>query len=218
MQSTQLKTALLADAQFLVRAGLRCILARQTDVQVVGEAATEQELFQQLDLLRPDMLIIDYNSPRRFGREVIASVAGLYPALRILAISDDEDKNSILRILDHGVLSFLTKSCGEQEIADAVRATVKGDKFFCTQILDVLLEKSLGRNNVSCSPSPLSAREIEVVQLVVKGYIARQIADMLHLSPHTVYTHRKNIMKKLRLQSPAELTLYALQNGIIETN
>ncbi|HRD83208.1 MAG TPA: response regulator transcription factor, partial [Saprospiraceae bacterium] len=110
-----------------------------------------------------------------------------------------------------------TKSCGEQEVSDAVRATVRGDKFFCSKILDVLLEKSLGRTTATCAPSPLSAREIEVVQLVVKGYIARQIADMLHLSPHTVYTHRKNIMKKLQLQSPAELTLYALQNGIIET-
>lgn len=218
MQSTQPKTILLADAQFLVRVGLRCILAQHTDVRVVGEAATEQELFRQLETLRPDMLIIDYHSPKRFGREIIASVSSMYPTLRILAISDDEDKNSILRILDYGVLSFLTKSCGEQEIADALRATAKGDKFFCSKVLDVLLEKSLGRTNVSCAPSPLSAREIEIVQLVVKGYIARQIADMLHLSPHTVYTHRKNIMKKLQLQSPAELTLYALQNGIIEAN
>jgi len=217
MQSTQPKTILLADAQFLVRAGLRCILAEQTEVQIVGEAATEEELFQQLQALRPDMLIIDYNSPKRFSREVIALVSGLYPTLRILAISDDSDKNSILRVLDHGVLSFLTKSCGEQEVSDAVRATVRGDKFFWSKILDVLLEKSLGRTTATCAPSPLSAREIEVVQLVVKGYIARQIADMLHLSPHTVYTHRKNIMKKLQLQSPAELTLYALQNGIIET-
>lgn len=218
MHPKQPKTILLADAQFLVRAGLRCILAQQTDVQIVGEAATEQELLQQLEILCPDMLVIDYNSPKRFGREVIAAVAGLYPTLRILAISDDSDKNSILRVLDNGVLSFLTKSCGEQEIADAVRATAKGDKFFCSTILDVLLEKSLGKTTASCAPSPLSAREIEVVQLVVKGYFARQIAELLHLSPHTVYTHRKNIMKKLHLQSPAELTLYALQNGIIETN
>ena len=218
MLPMQPKTILLADAQFLVRAGLRCILAQQTDIQVVGEAATEQELLQQLEKHCPDMLIIDYNSPKRFGREIIAEVALRYPELRILAISDDSDKNSILRVLDNGVLSFLTKSCGEQEVADAVRATAKGDKFFCSKILDVLLEKSLGRTSTNCAPSLLSAREIEVVQLVVKGYIARQIADMLHLSPHTVYTHRKNIMKKLQLQSPAELTLYALQNGIIQSN
>ncbi len=214
----QPKTILLADAQFLVRTGLRCILAQQSDVQIVGEAATAKELLQQLDAHRPDMLIIDYHSPKRFGREILAEVTAIYPELRILAISDDSDKNSILRVLDYGVLSFLTKSCDEQEVADAVRATAKGDKFFCSKILDVLLEKSLGRTTTNCAPSLLSAREIEVVQLVVKGYIARQIADMLHLSPHTVYTHRKNIMKKLQLQSPAELTLYALQNGIIPTN
>lgn len=218
MHSKQSTTVLLADAQFLVRAGLRCILLQQTDIQILGEASTVQQLFQQLETQLPDMLIIDYNSPRHFGREVIAVVAARYPDLRILAISDDDDKNSIFRVLENGVLSFLTKSCDEQEIADAVRATAKGDKFFCSKILDVLLEKSLGRTSTNCAPSLLSAREIEVVQLVVKGYIARQIADMLHLSPHTVYTHRKNIMKKLQLQSPAELTLYALQNGIIQTN
>lgn len=211
-------TVLIADAHFLVRVGLRCMLANQAGVRIVGEAGSEQKLLVELEKHRPDMLIIDYNAPRYFGAEIIATLSALYPEMRILAISDDEDKHSILRVLDNGVLSFLTKSCDEQEIADAVRATIKGDKFFCSKILDVLLEKSLGRNVATCAPSPLSAREVEIVQLVVKGYIAREIADILHLSPHTVYTHRKNIMKKLQLQSPAELTLYALQNGIIELN
>ncbi len=210
-------TILLADVQYLVRAGLRCILSRYDDFHVVGDVAHESELEPALRQFRPDLLIIDYNAPGYFSRESVERSLHSRPGTRILVISDDSDKNSIFKVLENGVQSFLTKTCDEQEIADAVRASIKGDKFFCTKVLDVLLEKSLGKPD-SCAPTPLSPREIEIVQLVAKGYIAKEIAGKLHLSTHTVYTHRKNIMKKLQLQTPSELMLYALNNGILETH
>ncbi|MBX2930253.1 MAG: response regulator transcription factor [Saprospiraceae bacterium] len=210
-------TILLADAQYLVRVGLRCILAKHPDFEVVGEVANEEDLAAALQVLHPDVVILDYDGPDNFSRDSINTILAHSPAPKILIISEDRDKNAIFKVLESGVQSFLTKTCDEQEIADAVRAAVKGDKFFCTRIVDILLEKSFGKAD-SCAPTPLSPREIEIVQLVAKGYIAKEIADLLHLSTHTVYTHRKNIMKKLQLQTPSELMLYALNNGILELN
>lgn len=210
-------TILLADAQYLVRVGLRCILSKHSDFEVVGEVANEEDLSAALSALQPDVVILDYDGPDNFSRDSINTILANSPAPKILIISEDRDKNAIFKVLESGVQSFLTKTCDEQEIADAVRAAMKGDKFFCTRIVDILLEKSFGKAD-SCAPTPLSPREIEIVQLVAKGYIAKEIADLLHLSTHTVYTHRKNIMKKLQLQTPSELMLYALNNGILELN
>ncbi len=210
-------TILLADAQYLVRTGLRCILAQHNDFQVIEEVADHAALQPALKRHRPNLMIIDYNAPGHFTVESIVESLESFPDLKVLVISDDNNKNSIFRILECGVHSFLTKTCDAKEIADAVMATARGDKFFCTKVLDALLEKSLGKLG-TCAPSPLSAREVEIIQLIAKGYVAKEIAGRLHLSTHTVYTHRKNIMKKLQLQTPSELMLYALNNGILETN
>ena len=111
------------------------------------------------------------------------------------------------------VNSFLSKKCDEKEIIDAVHATSKNEKYYCTNVLNCLLEKSFPKDD--CSPRPLSPREIEVVQLVAKGLIAKEIASELYLSTHTIYTHRKNIMKKLKIGTTSELVLYAVREGII---
>ena len=113
--------------------------------------------------------------------------------------------------------SFLTKECDETEILDAVMATAKNERFFCSKILNYILEKSFNKS-ISCKPSPLSQREVEIVRLIAKGLIAKEIADRLNLSTHTVYTHRKNIMSKLKVKSASELVLYAVNNGIVDVN
>jgi DNA-binding NarL/FixJ family response regulator len=141
-----------------------------------------------------------------------------YPNINILIISGDEDKKAIYDVLESGVNSFLTKTCDEHEIKDAIAATAKGDKFYCTRIIDYLLEKSFAKDEVEdCSPTPLSPREVEIVRLIAQGLIAKEIADELSLSTHTIYTHRKNIMKKLNMNSSSELILYALNNGLVSS-
>ena len=110
--------------------------------------------------------------------------------------------------------SFLSKQCDEKEILDAVLATAKGEKFYCTNVLNYLLEKSFPKET-ECKPLPLSAREVEIVQLISTGLIAKEIAGKLNLSTHTIYTHRKNIMKKLGIGSTSELVLYAVNEGIV---
>ena len=114
-----------------------------------------------------------------------------------------------------GVTCFITKECDEGEILEGIEAARTGRKFFCNKILNLLLEKSFGSQADNCDPSPLTPREREIVILTARGLVAKEIAYELDLSTHTVYTHKKNIMKKLNFSSPVQLALYAIENGMI---
>ncbi|MEM6965044.1 MAG: response regulator transcription factor [Bacteroidota bacterium] len=109
----------------------------------------------------------------------------------------------------------MTKGCDEEEIINAIKATAKQERFFCNKILNFILEKSFAKSDDGTT-TPLTTREIEIVRLVVEGKIAKEIADELNLSTHTIYTHRKNIMNKLELKSTSELVLYAVEKGFVK--
>ncbi len=207
----------VADAHFLSRLGLKQLLSDKDNLTIVGEVLNEKELFELMSRKKPKVIIMDYNQPGNFSNNTITAILSEKPSPNILVITNDQDKNSIDKVLESGVNSFLTKNCGEQEILDAIVATSRGERFFCAKILDHLLEKSYAKTvDKPATKVPLTPREIEIVGLVSKGLVAKEIADKLHLSTHTVYTHRKNIMKKLGLNTSSELVLYALNNGIIK--
>lgn len=210
-------TIAIADPQYLTRLGLRHILASRAHFEVIAESSNESDLLQFLRTKQPHVLILDHDHPGYFSHATIQAIKSVAPDTNILIVSDDQDKNSIYQVLENGISSFLTKNCHETEIIDAVQATAKGEKFFCTRVLDYLLEKSFGKEREeNCSPTPLTPREIEIVKLTAKGLIAKEIAHMLNLSIHTVYTHRKNILEKLDLKTASELVLYAFNKGIVE--
>jgi DNA-binding NarL/FixJ family response regulator len=210
-------SVLLADEQPLVRLALRQLLSQKEQYFVVGEVGNEEELIASLRINLPDLVVMDYSQSDNFRPGSVAKIRSISPLSQILIISADTRKENIFQVLELGVTSFLTKTCGTNEILDAAQATLKGDKFFCTRVIDFLLEKSFAKvTDVSCAPTPLSNREIEIVQLSAKGLIAKEIADVLNLSTHTVYTHRKNIMKKLHISSASELVLYAVNKGLVQ--
>lgn len=209
------KTAvMIADAHYLTRVGLRQILAEIPNCEVVGEAASESQLLGKLTHAQPEIVVLDYNQPGKFSTETVGKIRQASPNSRLLIISSDDDKKTIYQVLESGVNSYLSKNCGEKEIMDAVQATANNEKFYCTNVLNHLLEKSFPKEN-ECAPTPLSHREIEIVRLVASGLIAKEIAGRLHLSTHTVYTHRKNIMKKLKLGTTSELVLFAVNEGLV---
>lgn len=204
----------IADSQYLIRVGLRKLLDDRPDCLVIAEAANEQQLFQKLANERPNVVVIDYNQPGKFSLDTIGRLKREYPGVRVLVISGDEDKKKIFQVLENGINSYLSKQCDEKEIIDAVYATSRNEKYFCSNVLNHLLERSFPKDN--CAPLPLSAREIEIVRLVAGGLIAKEIASELNLSTHTIYTHRKNIMKKLKIGTTSELVLYAVNEGLLE--
>jgi DNA-binding NarL/FixJ family response regulator len=208
---------LLADEQHLIRLGLRELLGSQEQFEIVGEASNEAQLMEILTQQPVDVVTIDYSQGDSFQTNTVRQIKTNFPKSRILVISSDTNKKEIYEILEMGVTSFITKTCGVDEIVDAVLAVAKGNKFFCTRVIDFLLEKTFSKPSEveNIAPLPLSAREIEIVQQTAKGLIAKEIADVLNLSTHTVYTHKKNIMKKLGFTTSSELVLYAVNKGLI---
>jgi DNA-binding NarL/FixJ family response regulator len=205
----------IADSQYLTRIGLRSVLSKIKDLQLISETTSEGSLLAAVKSKNPDLVILDYNQPRKFSTSTISKVKAISPQTQVLIISADENKQRIYESIESGASSFLTKECEQSEIVDAIYSTSRGDKFFCKKVLNYIVEKSFPRDN-DCSPTVLSPRERQIVQLISEGKIAKEIADILNLSTHTVYTHRKNIMKKLRLGGTSELVKFAIRSGLAE--
>jgi DNA-binding NarL/FixJ family response regulator len=206
---------LLADAQFLIRFALKELLKETKTFPVIGEAGNEAELNRLITKTPPDIIVIDYNQPGFFSIESVKHLIDQHPTIELLVISSDENKENIYDVINSGVLRFLTKKCDAHEINEAFRAIIRGEKFFCSSIFNFIFEMSFSQNSYSSNPLPLSARELEIVQLIAKGLIAKEISKKLNLSTHTVYTHRKNIMEKLKLKRSSELVLFAINKGLL---
>ncbi len=206
----------IADAQYLIRKGLRDVLAQHEDFEVIAEVSNEAHLLSTIKKHEPDVVILDYDQPGHFSVETVEKIKSIRPFTGIMVISSNYDQRNIYQVVENGISSFITKQCDDKEIIDAIHATAKKEKFFCHRILEVILEKSFGPEEEECEPIPLSPREIEIVQHIANGRIAKEIAHDLHLSTHTIYTHRKNIMRKLELSSPVELVMYAINMGIVD--
>ncbi len=210
---------LIADSQYLIRVGLKNIIRNIGGFNSINEVSNEADLLDFLKKEKAGLIILDYNHPGCFEIQTIQKINKISPNSNILIISADNNKNNIYEVLELGVNSFLTKQCEQEEITNAIKAIVKGEKFFCNNVLNYILEKSFStEENDDCSPTPLTIREIEIVRLIATGKLAKEIAYELKLSIHTVYTHRKNIMRKLELNSTSELVIYAINHGIIETD
>jgi len=205
----------LADKQALTKVGLRSFIDEQEDLTLLEDVSSMKDLRSVLSNEQPQVLLVDYNLKDFVSISDLKEVNKLSPGTRILIISCDNDQANIFKVLEVGISGYVTKECSQKEIVGAIYATAKGEKFFCNKVLELILDKHLKKEEDECLPTELSIREVEIVQLTASGLNAREIANKLHLSHHTVYTHRKNVMKKLALGSVSELTLYAVKTGII---
>ncbi|MCI4670191.1 MAG: response regulator transcription factor [Bacteroidia bacterium] len=203
----------IADAAFLVREGIKSVAAAYDHIEVIGESARADELRAKLKRYSPDLLIIDYSSPNFFSIEDIKYVAKHYPSINFLVITSDIKKEDVLTVLEQGVTGFLLKECDKSEIISAINASSKNEKFFCGKVLDIILDRD---QTPSCAPANLTERETEIVKLMAGGKGTNEMAEELSLSVHTIYTHRKNIMKKLGVTRAAEVILYAINSSLIE--
>jgi len=206
---------IIADHQYLIRMGLRHILGRNKGMEVVDEVANSSELLQAVKKHSPQIVLMDYNDSNSFSVSDIYHINQKFPGCRFVIITADENRESINKALSFGVNGFLTKTCDRDEIKKAITATAKGEKFFCNKILDIILAKHLGQDvEEDCEPTELTVREVEIVKLVSDGHSSKKIAELLNLSLHTVQTHRRNVMRKLKISSVSELVMYAVNTGL----
>jgi len=209
---------LIADAAFLVRMGIKAVLSSYPHLRVVEEVTNGRELKERLDRQRPDVVIMDYNAPLAFALEDVQYLSEHAPESGILVISSDLKRQEVLQVLEWGVKGFLLKECDQAEIVSAISSVARKEKFFCGKVLDIILERqtqSLPGSGEACMPTRLTERETEIVKLMAEGHATQDIAEKLSLSVHTIYTHRKNIMRKLGVTTAAEVILYAFNTSLV---
>lgn len=210
------KRILIADNQLLVREGIKHLLESDNSILLEGEAEGINQLEALFQKKEPDVLIMDYHQPGFYSLEDLEGIRLRYPKVKILVITSNEEKDSILRVLDIGIKNYILKQCDTEEFYQAWESTLKDEKFFCGRVIDAILEKHFPKKE-DCKAIKLSKREVEIVQHIAKGLTNQGIANKLFLSTHTIGTHRKNILRKLGLNKASELVVYAMKNGIVDT-
>lgn len=205
-----------ANANVLMANGLNSILNKGGGIDKISIAKDEKELFAMLLQKDFELIIIDPCAQDHFSVETTIRLKEKYPKQKTLIISDINTPKEVLRILEKGVQGYLTRQCDEAEITHAIFAIAKGEKFYCNKVIDIILNKQFSDGEEeNCEPTVLSERENEITALIASGFTNKEIGEKLHLSHHTIHTHRRNILKKLGVKSTSELTVYAMNVGLI---
>lgn len=207
-------TVLLADDHRILREGLRSLLEQQPDIRVVGEAGDGRAAVRLAKELSPDLVIMDIGMSGLNGVEATRQIREALPQTRVLALSMHSDRRYVRSMLTAGATGYLLKDSAAEELVQALRSLILGRAYLSPGITGVVLDEYLHADAMSQAADPLSLREREVLQLLAEGRSTSQIAAGLHVSVKTIETHRKRIMDKLGLHSIAELTRYAIREGI----
>ena len=203
---------LLAIGQRLYREALRDAISQRLGVEVVGEAADGRETLSQVRELAPDLVILQPGLRELNGAETIRQLHLDKPDLPVIAMSQHSDYPLVMRVLKAGARAFILTEGGLDELQRAVQASMEG-RIYLSPGLEATIARSLGESSSTASEI-LTHREIEVLQLLAEGKSTKRVAETLSVSTKTVETHRLHIMAKLRLYSIAELTKYAIRQGI----
>jgi two-component system, NarL family, response regulator NreC len=201
---------LLVDDHELVRAGLRSRLGAERDVVVVGEADRAETAVLEARKLQPDLVLLDVLLPRKSGFETIPDLVRAAPNARVLVVSSLTSPSGVRRALSAGAAGYLPKRTSDRDLLAAIRLVAGGSGY-----VDPDLGARLVNPNESPELEPLSERERDVLHLLALGHTNQEIGDKLFISVRTVDTHRAHIMQKLRLDTRAELVMFALANGVI---
>lgn len=208
----------LADDHTILRNGLRAVLERQPDFAVVGEAGNGREAIEVVQRERPDVVILDVAMPILNGIEAARRISAEHPKTAVMILSMHSDEAYILKALRVGARAYLLKDSAENDLIHAIRAVSTGKAFFSPAVSKILADdylRQLQQQGVEDRYELLTSRERELLQLIAELKSTKDIAALLGVSPHTVDTHRGNLMQKLNVHSIPELILYAVRKGVI---
>lgn len=217
------KSIIIADSSELVRRGLKAILKSTSVAQYnLIDVESSTELFDKLNSTKDSILIVDYTSVG-FSLDDIVKVKSKFKRLLIVAITPYINAATIAQAIRAGIESHIKKECSAKEIVESIEDTIKGKKFFCSDIVKQMKNedvdvKTIEFNSLSFDETHLSDRELEIIQFIAEGYTNSQIAAVLYLSNHTINTHRKNIMKKLNVNNTAGIVMYAVKTELVSPN
>jgi two-component system, NarL family, response regulator NreC len=206
----------LADDHAIVRQGLSKAIQQEEDMDVVGEASNGRSAIELVRELTPDILITDISMPDLNGVEATRQVLREFPEMKVIALSMHSSRQFVMEMFRAGAMGYLLKDCDYDELVKAIHTLAEGKTYVSPSIGDVLVDDLLSGKPAG-SPnafSVLTPREREVLQLMAEGNTTRQIALQLYISPKTVEAHRLRVMNKLDIDNVAQLTKYAIQEGL----
>lgn len=207
---------LLVDDHKIVRTGLRSLIDNQSGMMVVAEADNGRTALQLIREMKPDVVIMDVAMPDLNGMEATRQIVTETPDVRVIALSMHSDRRFVTGMLEAGASGYLLKDCAFEELTSAIRAVVRKQAFISPGVAGILVEDVRRRATEVAQKSPvaLTAREREVIQLLAEGHTTKGIAHILGVSVKTVESYRQRVMEKLNLHSVAELTKWAVREGL----
>jgi len=212
---------LIADDHAIVRDGVRALLALSEDITVVGEAANGQQAVELARTLAPDVILMDIAMPGLGGLEATIEIRKDNPDVKILVLTQYEDREYIRRFLKAGVSGYVLKKAAGAELTSAIRAVSRGGLVLDPDVAREAMREQLGSAAPGRTADPyetLTDREKQVLKLVAEGHSNKEVADLLDISVKTAMSHREHIMQKLDLHSRTDLIRFALQQGVIRVD
>lgn len=206
----------LVDDHTILREGLRLILSQAPGVQIVGEQGDGRAAMEEIDQLKPDLVVLDISLPSLSGVEIARQIRKFHPEMKILVLSRHDNQEYVEQLLKYGVQGYILKEEAGSDLLKALEVIRKGENYLSPRITRHLVTGMERRKNANDPFEILTNREREVLKLVAEGKSNEKIAQALWISAKTVKVHRANIMRKLDIHKVADLVKYAIKAGIIE--
>ena len=207
---------LIADDHKIIRDGLRNLISQEKGMEVVAETGSGRDALQLIAKVKPDVVIMDISMPDLNGVEATRQIIKKFPRTRVIALSMHADKRFITGMFDAGASAYLLKDCSFEEMAYAIRRVHSQQMYLCSKISGMVIQDFIRQECSGTVPGNLglTARENEILQLLVEGKSSKEIAGLLQLSLKTVETHRQHVMQKLNIHNIADLTKFAIRQGL----
>ena len=209
---------LIVDDHTLVRDGIKALLALAMDIEVVGEAANGMEALEKVRELTPDVVLMDLAMPIMGGLEATRRIRKEFSGTKVLALTQYDDSDYVVPVIEAGAQGFITKMSAFSELATAIQSVYRGESYLSPSAATALVEEFQVKRGAEGEKDPyqqLTNREREVLKLLAEGYTAREIADMLVVSPKTVEWHRTSLMEKLNIHNKTDLIKFAIRKRVI---
>lgn len=209
---------LLVDDHDIVRTGIKMVIEKMSGIEIIGESQDGYQALEQVEKLKPDVVLMDVNMPRMSGLEATRKITELDPYVRIIILTIHAENPYPRQMLDAGANGYLTKGCAAQELEEAIKKVYGGQKYIGSDIAQQMALSMLPGGKKDSPFDILTGREMEVMMLLVRGKKAKEIGKILGLNDKTVATYKYRILEKLELQNEVKLTHMAIRHGILDAN
>ena len=208
---------LLVDDHQILRDGLKKAIQQEPDFELAGEADNGREALVLSQEIKPDIIIMDVSMQGLNGIEASRQIIKQNPGQKIIGLSMHSDRHYVMGMLKAGVCGYILKTNAFEELAQAVRKVFSGESYVSSQITGIIIDSAIGTPSgpITDGKEELSSREIEILQLIAEGKNTAYMAGQLNISKHTVENHRQSLRNKLKLNTIADLTRYAIRKGIV---